>query len=81
MKKKAIKELKTLSAKTDKDIDTSDIPEIKNWGNAVVGRFYRPIKRRLTIRLDADVIEWFKNNNDHYQTAINNALREFIQSR
>ena len=81
MKKKTIKELKALSAMSDKDIDTSDIPEIKNWEDAVVGRFYRPIKRRLTIRLDADVIEWFKNNNDHYQTAINNALREFIQSR
>jgi len=32
---------------SDKDIDTSDIPEIKNWDNAVVGRFYRPIKKLL----------------------------------
>jgi uncharacterized protein (DUF4415 family) len=44
-----------------------------------VGTFYRPVKQKLTIRLDADVIEWFKRNHTHYQTAINKALREYIQ--
>jgi uncharacterized protein (DUF4415 family) len=45
----------------------------------VVGRFYKPIKQRLTIRLDSDVVEWFKRNNLHYQSAINKALREYIR--
>lgn len=80
MKKETIKELKALAALDDDKIDTSDIPEIANWDQAAIGRFYRPIKKRLTIRLDADVVEWFKLNNEHYQSAINKALRDYIQS-
>ena len=37
------------------DIDTSDIPEVKDWSGAVVGKFYRPIKEQVCLRLDADV--------------------------
>ena len=40
----------------DEDIDLSDIPEITDWSGAVVGKFYRPVKQSLTIRLDADVL-------------------------
>lgn len=80
MKKSAFKEIKNLSVMDDKDIDTSDIPETADWDSAVIGKFYRPIKKKLTIRLDADVVDWFKRNNKHYQSAINKALREYIQS-
>jgi uncharacterized protein (DUF4415 family) len=80
MKEKTIKEIKTLASKDDKDIDTSDIPEITDWDSAVIGKFYRPIKKKLTIRLDADVVEWFKQHNTHYQSAINKALREYINN-
>jgi hypothetical protein len=37
-------ELAALSRKRDEDIDTSDIPEVKDWSGAVVGKFYRPTK-------------------------------------
>ena len=57
MKKETIKELKALEK--HKDIDTSDIPESTDWEVAEVGRFYRPMKKKLTIRLDMDVISWF----------------------
>ena len=50
------KSLKTLANMTDNEIDTSDIPEISNWDNAVVGKFYKPIKQPVTIRLDSDVV-------------------------
>lgn len=80
MKKANIKELQALAAMDDKDIDISDIPETVGWDSAEIGKFYRPIKKKLTIRLDADVVEWFKRNNRHYQSAINKALREYIQS-
>lgn len=80
MKKSAFKEIKNLSVMDDKDIDTSDIPGTTDWDSAVIGKFYRPIKKKLTIRLDADVVDWFKRNNKHYQSAINKALREYIQS-
>jgi uncharacterized protein (DUF4415 family) len=80
MKDRTINEIKELAAMEDKDIDTSDIPEIKDWDSAVIGKFYRPIKKKLTIRLDADVVEWFKRHNTHYQSAINKALREYINN-
>ena len=79
MKKATIKEIEALAVKDDKDIDTSDIPETTDWDSAGIGKFYRPIKKKLTIRLDADVVEWFKRKNKHYQSAINKALREHIQ--
>lgn len=37
-------ELKALIKMQDEDIDTSDIPEITDWTNAVPGKFYRPVK-------------------------------------
>ena len=44
----------------DEDIDFSEIPEVTDWTGATRGRFYRPIKQQLTLRLDADVVAWFK---------------------
>jgi len=72
-------QLNRLKAMPDSEIDTSDIPEITNWDNAVVGKFYRPIKKPVTIRLDSDVIEWFKTQNGKYQSNINKALREYMR--
>jgi len=69
------KQLEALEKMPDNEIDTSDIPEITNWDNAVVGKFYRPIKKPVTIRLDTDIIECFKTQNGKYQININKALR------
>ena len=74
-------ELKALASMREKDIDTSDIPEVTNWRGAVVGKFYRPVKRSVTIRLDADVLAWFKARGGKYQTAINKVLRNHVMGR
>ncbi|CAD7851350.1 MAG: hypothetical protein [Olavius algarvensis Gamma 1 endosymbiont] len=63
----------------DADIDTSDIPEIVDFSDAVRGRFYRPIKQQVTLRIDADLLEWFRAQGGKYQTHINTALREYVQ--
>ena len=68
---------------TDAGINTSDIPEQKDWTGARRGLFYRPIKKQLTLRLDADVIDWFRQrepNGEGYQTRINEALREYVDA-
>ena len=78
MKKVTENELKALSDLPDEKIDTSDIPEVLDWSDAERGRFYRPIKKRVTIRIDADILEWFKRNNPKYQTAINEFLRHHM---
>ena len=75
-------DLAALRALRDDRIDTSDIPEIVNWGDARRGQFYRPIKKQITLRLDADVLAWFKGQvpgGRGYQTAINQALRQHLQ--
>ncbi len=80
MSKREKQELAALAALPDAKIDTSDIPDGADWNNAERGRFYRPIKKPVTIRLDADVLAWFKARSEKYQTAINKALREYITS-
>jgi len=80
------REFEALGVMRDEDIDTSDIPELTEdfWKNAKVGVFYRPVKQQLTLRLDADVVDWFKRNakdGKGYQTSINIALREYVRDR
>jgi uncharacterized protein (DUF4415 family) len=72
------REIERLKGMPDEKIDTSDIPELgpKFWKNAVVGKFYRPVKKPVTIRLDADVIAWLKADGRGYQTKVNRLLRE-----
>jgi len=80
----ASKEAKALAAIAEKNIDTSDLPEVTDWSGAVRGRFYRPIKQQLTLRIDADVVAWFKDqarDGRGYQTSINQALREYVAGR
>ncbi|WP_269514641.1 BrnA antitoxin family protein [Brevundimonas subvibrioides] len=62
----------------DEDIDYSDIPPVRDWSGAKRGLFYRPEKQAVTIRLDADVVAWFKSVEPKYQTAVNRVLREYM---
>jgi uncharacterized protein (DUF4415 family) len=71
------KELNRLK-KRKPDLSDHDVEEIKEWNDAVIGKFYRPIKKQVTLRLDSDVLDWFKNNADKYQTLINEACRNYM---
>jgi uncharacterized protein (DUF4415 family) len=74
-------ELDALADLPDDQINTRDIPEQKDWSGARRGLLFRPIKKQLTLRLDADLIDWFKTrapNGEGYQTDINAALREYV---
>ncbi len=77
-------ELETLKAMPDEAIDYSDIPEIteKAWINAkpVVGRFYRPIKKQVTVKIDVDVLAWLKADGKGYQTRLNDVLRKAMDN-
>ncbi len=71
------RQLKKLAQRPDSEIDLSDIPELteKFWRNAVRNPFYRPVKKQLTLRLDADVIAWLRRQGKGYQTRANALLR------
>ena len=47
--------------------------------NLKIGDLYRPLKKPVTLRLDADVLAWFKKNGRRYQTRINQALRKVME--
>jgi uncharacterized protein (DUF4415 family) len=72
---KQAKELRNLEKMKQNDIDLSDLPEVRDWDGAMVGKFYRPIKKPLTLRVDADVLAWLKSQGKGYQTRINEILR------
>ena len=79
-----IERLKALDNLRDEDIDTSDIPVLGEevWKNGIRNPYYaRALKEQLTIRLDADVLDWFKRHakdGKGYQTDINKALRAYV---
>ena len=77
-------ELAELATMPDEQIDTLDIPEHLDWRAAKRGIFYRSIKQQITLRLDADLIAWFKEHGEApqgsgYQTRINRVLRRAVQ--
>ena len=77
------KELAAIAAIPDEQIDTSDIPELtdEQLSNAVRREMYRPVKKPVTMRLDADVIHWLKSQGPGYQTKANRLLRaEMLRS-
>lgn len=78
--KDQVRQLEALKRMKDEDIDFSDIPELTGPRNFVVGKFYRPVKKSLTIRIDADVLAWVKSQGKGYQTRINSYLREAMNN-
>lgn len=68
-----------LDQMTDHDIDTTQIPVLDEafFRNA---HLQVPVKKAVTIRLDADVLEWFKGQGAGYQTRINQLLRHYMQA-
>ncbi len=79
---KELCELEKLAALSDDKIDTQDIPEApaENWAFARRGAFYKPVKQPVSIRIDADVLDWFKRHAEGrgYQTEINQVLRRHV---
>lgn len=67
-----------LAALRDDQIDTSNIPELPPgaWKNAMRGKFYRPVKQAISMRLDADVVAWLEKRGKGYQTRANSILRQ-----
>jgi uncharacterized protein (DUF4415 family) len=76
------KELQALVDLPDDQIDYSDIPPTTeaDWQNAERGRFYRPVKKQLTVRIDADIIAWLQAKGKGYQTRLNQILRTAMLS-
>lgn len=74
-----------LDAMTDEDIDLSDCPEItpELFAKAVVRRGLPSAKNKaqVTLRIDSDVLDWFKAQGHGYQTQINTLLRAYMEAQ
>jgi uncharacterized protein (DUF4415 family) len=74
-----LENLKRLAARPDNEIDYTDIPEITDFSGFEAGKFYRPVKEAVTVRLDADVVHWLKREGKGYQTRLNAILRREME--
>ena len=75
--------LEALAARPDDTIDLSDMPELTD---AQLGEMqpahYRPVKKQITARVDADVLAWLKSQGKGYQSRMNAILRrEMLEQR
>jgi uncharacterized protein (DUF4415 family) len=59
--------------------DADDVHEGLDWSEAVKG--LPPHKEHINIRVDSDVLSWFKGTGKGYQTRMNNVLRAFVENR
>lgn len=75
-------DLKRLAALPDAEIDTSDIAELTDAQLAEMRRpeHFRPVKKQITARLDADVLAWLKAGGKGYQSRMNAILRRAMLS-
>lgn len=75
------RQLQRLANLPDSRIDFSDAPEKTARPSGIeVGRFYRPIKQLVNLRVDADVLHWFRGRGKKYQTYMNQVLRREMQT-
>ena len=75
------RELAELAKRPDSEIDLSDIPELteKFWQNAVPNPFYKPVKKQVTLRIDADILAWLRQQGaEGYQSRLNAVLRDVM---
>ena len=77
-------DLLRVDALTDDEIDFSDAPEVPTemFARTIVRRGLKPVARKsqLTLRVDSDVLEWYKNQGAGYQTKINALLRAYMEA-
>ena len=59
------------------DLSDEEVPDVSDWEGGIRGKFYRPIKSQITVRIDADVLNWFRHH-EKYQRLINKACREYM---
>ncbi len=75
---KITKELRDLYEQRDKSLDDSEAPVMppEFWQNATIGKYYRPVKTPISLRIDADVLAWLKSKGEGHLGRINEILRQ-----
>lgn len=79
---KVTKEMRHLYEQRNKSLDRSDAPTLlpETWETAVIGKFYRPIKTAVSVRIDNDVLAWLKSQGEGHVSRINQILRDAMMA-
>ena len=80
MKKRSSSDWNRVDTMRDEDIDYSDIPKqgVDFFANAI---FWPGPKQQITLRLDPDILKFFKKHGRGYQTTINAVLRKYMEAQ
>ncbi len=73
--------LEELAALPDEDIDYSDIPELDAEWFRTAKVVFPPGKEQVTVRIDSDVLAWFRARGKGYQSRMNSVLRAYVMRR
>jgi uncharacterized protein (DUF4415 family) len=74
------RQIATIAGQKDAEINLTEMPEVADWSGAEMGKFYRPPKKPVTMRLDTDIVDWLKSYGRGYQTRVNHLLRHAMVS-
>ena len=74
------RQIAQLSAAEEREPNTRDIPSAPEAHWAHARQFYRPRKEAISIRLDADLLDWLRRRSEKYQVEINRILRETMDA-
>jgi uncharacterized protein (DUF4415 family) len=80
MKRRSQTDWARVDAMRDEDIDTSDIPELgpNFFRNAIL---WPGLKQQITLRIDPDVLKFFRKKGRGYQSTINAVLRKYMEAQ
>jgi uncharacterized protein (DUF4415 family) len=76
---KISRETKKAYGKRDRRLDGDpEAPQLppEYWNNAVIGKYYRPLKTQISFRIDNEVLDWLKSKGEGHLSRINQILRE-----
>ena len=77
-KVKITKAIREAWEQRDKSLDNGEVPQLppEMWAKGTIGKYYRPIKTQVSLRIDKDVLDWFKAKGEGYSGRINDILRK-----
>ena len=64
----------------DRSLDNAEVPQLPPaiWAKAEVGKYYRPRKMQISVRIDADILAWLKKSGPGHLSRINEILRQHM---
>ena len=70
-----------LYGKRDRSLDHAEVPQLplEQWAKGVIGKYYRPVKSQISLRIDNDVLAWLKSKGQGHLSRINAILRERME--